>query len=88
MWDLIVSVPDNCLSFYFDCTCIHNAKKQMFALQITCIFGIFLPGISGMASIAFPKLISFIPIFQCYEIKGGFIYQSLIRDTDVQGRDV
>ena len=22
MWDLIALVPDHCLSFYFDCTCL------------------------------------------------------------------
>ena len=25
MWDLIVSVPDHCLSFYFE----HNVKKRI-----------------------------------------------------------
>ena len=32
MWDLIVSVPDHCLSFYFSCSCnpkkVTNREKQ------------------------------------------------------------
>ena len=29
MWDLIVSVPDHCLSFYFDDNSIKNERASM-----------------------------------------------------------
>ena len=35
MWDLIVSVPDHCLSFYFDC--VHNMTFFNFAYAIYLI---------------------------------------------------
>ena len=35
MWDLIVSVPDHCLSFYFrECTCDAGSVK------LICILGL------------------------------------------------
>ena len=29
MWDLIVSVPDHCLSFYFEVHCLNNLTKTV-----------------------------------------------------------
>ena len=28
MWDLILSVPDHCLSFYFENRCCHRQKTE------------------------------------------------------------
>ena len=35
MWDLIVSVPDHCLSFYFK---NHDLSKTLVYLPLKCIF--------------------------------------------------
>ena len=43
MWDLIVSVPDHCLSFYFEidipnfCICGTNKKEVEFVFNDLCI---------------------------------------------------
>ena len=30
MWDLIVSVPDHCLSFYFESDLVGNSRRHVF----------------------------------------------------------
>ena len=37
MWDLIVSVPDHCLSFYFTCILLYYPQTQTdFAIIYVC----------------------------------------------------
>ena len=36
MWDLIVSVPDNCLSFYFDCFEVLKLKCICIGRYVYC----------------------------------------------------
>ena len=39
MWDLIVSVPDHCLSFYFEQNAAKLKQKNVFDKHITVVAG-------------------------------------------------
>ena len=36
MWDLVVSVPDHCLSFYFDPVCINICVTANYMTNLIC----------------------------------------------------
>ena len=41
MWDLIVSVPDHCLSFYFECDIFYKIRTMFGIISYIYILGVF-----------------------------------------------
>ena len=42
MWDLIVSVPDHCLSFYFGYSYLHSIDPNLVIVPYCCLFLLFV----------------------------------------------
>ena len=55
MWDLIVSVPDHCLSFYFTATIIRRFQRGLDCEIFSCLFDVdtkILASLFGMTGLA------------------------------------
>ena len=87
MWDLIVSVPDHCLSFYFGCTrapnaAYHVSRSSTFQFQrrrFLNVFGIYGHGsLPGHVTRAILKNFH-LHIFRRLHVKFGFNRPSCYR---------
>ena len=58
MWDLIVSVPDHCLSFYYVCTCMYSifmCTKEVYLVAQSVECPLLKPDVTVRSQSDIPK---------------------------------